>query len=428
MAAYEIGLIIVGIALLGAVVLPRLLEHRPLSFPIVYVVVGFALFAVLPGSPDLDPIRNAAVVERLTELVVIISLMGAGLKLDRPFDVRSWSSTWRLLAITLPLTTAVVAVLAWGVLGLLPATAILLGAVVAPTDPVLAAGVEAGAPLTEIEEETAPESRWGTVRFALTSEAGLNDGLAFPFTNLAIAAAAATSLGDPGWIVEWFAVDVLYKIAVGVALGYAIGQFMARVVFRTSVPELAEVMAGAEALAATFLAYGITELASGYGFIAVFVASLTLRHFEWEHDYYVELHDFAVIVERLMMATVLVLFGGAIAGGILAPLTPLEAAFGIALLVVVRPVTGLLGLVGSGAPWTDRAVIAFFGIRGIGSFYYLSYALAHASFMERELTVAAEELWAFVGFVVLGSIVLHGISSSPVMDTLDRRRGTGGER
>ena len=427
MAAYEVGLIIVGVALLGAVVLPRLLEHRPLSFPIVYVALGFVLFAVLPGAPALDPIENAGVVERLTELVVIISLMGAGLKLDRPFDLRSWSSTWRLLAITLPLTTAVMAVLAWGLLGLLPATAILLGAVVAPTDPVLASGIEAGAPLTEMEEEAAPESRWGTVRFALTSEAGLNDGLAFPFTNLAIAAAAATSLGDPAWVVDWFVVDVLYKIAVGVILGYVIGQFMARVVFRTPVPELAEVMAGAEALAATFLAYGITELVSGYGFVAVFVASLALRRFEWEHDYYVELHDFAVIVERLMMATVLVLFGGALAGGLLAPLTPREAALGIGLLLVVRPAAGLLGFVGSDAPWTDRAVVAFFGIRGIGSFYYLSYALAHASFRERELVVAAEELWAFVGFVVLGSIVLHGVSSSPVMDALDRRRGVSRE-
>ena len=424
MAAYEIGLIIVGIALLGAVVLPRLLEHRPLSFPIVYVALGFVLFAALGGAPDLDPIANATLVERLTEIVVIISLMGAGLKLDRPFDLRSWSSTWRLLAITLPLTTAVVAILAWGVLGLLPATAILLGAVVAPTDPVLAAGVEAGAPLTEMEEEQAPESEWGTVRFALTSEAGLNDGLAFPFTNLAIAAAAATSLGDPAWVVDWFLVDVLYRIAVGVVLGYVVGQFMARFIFRTpATPELAEVMAGAEALSVTFLAYGITEVASGYGFIAVFVASLTLRGFEWEHDYYVKLHDFAVIVERLTMATVLVLFGGAIAGGLLDPLTWLEGVLGLVLLFVIRPATGLLGFVGSAAPWRDRAVIAFFGIRGIGSFYYLSFALAHASFRERELVVAAEELWAFVGLVVLGSIVIHGVSSSPVMDALDRHRG-----
>ena len=425
MAAYDIGLLIVGLAILGAVVLPRLLEHRPLSFPIIYVGLGFALFALLPGAPALNPVVNADLTERLTELVVIVSLMGAGLKLDRPFSLKSWASTWRLLVVALPLTIVVVALLGWGLVGMIPATAVLLGAVIAPTDPVLAAGVEAGAPLTELEAEQAPESAWGTVRFALTSEAGLNDGLAFPFTNLAIAIAAASGTSGVGWLLDWFLVDVLYKIAVGVAIGYAVGHVMARFIFRVpSTPELADVMAGAEALATTFLVYGLTELLSGYGFVAVFVAALALRRFEWEHDYYRELHDFAVVVERLLMATVLVLFGGAVAGGLLGPLTVTQAVIGLALLLVVRPAAGLVSFVGSAAPWSDRAVLSFFGIRGIGSFYYLAHALGEASFEEAELVVAAEELWAFVGFVVLVSIVLHGVSASPVMDAFDRRRET----
>lgn len=160
-AAYEIGLLIIGIALFGTVVLPRLLEHRPLSFPIIYVALGFSLFALVPGTPVLDPVGNSYVTERLTELVVIISLMGAGLKIDRPFSLKRWSATWRLLAIALPLTAGIIALLAWQVLGLLPATAILLGAVIAPTDPVLASGIEAGAPLTELEEEQDPRFEWG---------------------------------------------------------------------------------------------------------------------------------------------------------------------------------------------------------------------------------------------------------------------------
>ncbi|WP_224448598.1 cation:proton antiporter [Haloprofundus salilacus] len=422
MSAYDVTLIIVALALLGAVALPRLLEHRPLSFPMIYVGLGVALFS-FPGVPTVDPIGNAVVTERLTELVVIVSLMGAGLKLDRPFDWRSWSSTWRLLGIALPLTIAAVALLAWGVLGLLPATAILLGAVIAPTDPVLASDIGAGAPLTEIEEEHAPEYEWGTVQFALTSEAGLNDGLAFPFTNLAIAVAAAALSAEEAWLLDWVLVDVLYKISAGVVVGYLIGEIMARTVFRApGTLRLAEVTAGAEALAATFLAYGLTELAGGYGFVAVFVAALALRHFEWEHDYYRRLHDFAVMVERLLLATVLVLFGGALAGGLLAPLTLPLALLGLALLLVIRPFVGAVAFVGSDAPLTDRAVVSFFGIRGIGSFYYLSYALAHASFRQRELVAAAEQLWAFVGFVVLVSVVLHGVSASPIMNELDRRR------
>ena len=439
MAAYEVALIIVAIAILGAVVLPRLVEHRPLSFPIVYVLSGIGLFWLLPGAPSLDPVGNSYLTERLTELVVIISLMGAGLKIDRPFALRTWTSTWRMLVIALPLTAAAVAVLAWGLLGLLPATAVLLGAVIAPTDPVLASGVEAGAPLTELEEEAAEENRWGTVRFTLTSEAGLNDGLAFPFTNLAIAVAGASIAGtlaggDVTWLLDWFLVDVVYKIVVGVIAGYLIGALVARFLFRTPAPKSladvmstgSEVMAGAEALATTLFAYGATELVGGYGFIAVFVAALTLRHFEWEHDYYRELHDFAVLVERLLMATVLVLFGGAIAGGLLASITAAELLLAAALLFVIRPIAGLLGFVGSPAPWPDRLAVSFFGVRGIGSFYYLSHALAEASFQEIELIVAAEQLWAFVGVVVLGSILLHGVSASPVMAVLDRRRGRAG--
>lgn len=324
------------------------------------------------------------------------------------------------------------AVLAWGIIGLLPATAILLGAVIAPTDPVLASGVGSGAPLTELEEEQDPRQRWGTVRFSLTAEAGFNDGLAFPLTNLAIAAAGAALVEGASWswLVDWVLVDVLYKIAAGVVLGYVIGNLMGRFLFRLptteSVAEIMgggqEVMAGIEALATTLIAYSVTELLGGYGFIAVFVGALTLRHFEWEHDYYVELHDFAVVVERLLMATVLVLFGGAIAGGLLGALTWTEALIGMILLLVVRPVAGILSFIGTAASWPERAVIGFFGIRGIGSFYYLSHALAESSFQEIELLIAAEQLWAFVGFVVLMSIILHGMSANPVMNALNRRQ------
>jgi len=154
----------------------------------------------------------------------------------------------------------------------------------------------------------------------------------------------------------------------------------------------------------------------------VFVAALELRRYEWDHEYYQQLHDFAAIVERLLMATVLVLFGAAIAGGLLAPLTWLDGVVGLVVLLVVRPSAGLLGFVGSGAPRVDRAVISLFGIRGIGSFYYLSFALAHASFEELELLIAAERLWAIVGFVVLTSIVVHGITASPIMRRFEKQQ------
>ncbi|NEU59256.1 sodium:proton antiporter [Halorussus sp. MSC15.2] len=423
MAAYEAALLLIGIAILGAVVLPRVLSDKPMSFPLIYVTAGVVLFSLPLGVEVPDPVEHGELAERLTEFVVIIALMGAGLKLDRPFDPRAWSSTWRLLGITMPLTIVATALLGWGVLGTLLPTAVLLGAIVSPTDPVLASDVQASPPTEGMDEEADPTEQEGEVRFALTSEAGLNDGLAFPFTHLAIAMAAAAGTSSLGWLGDWFLVHFLYEIVVGVVMGYLAGQVLARFIFSEPVTtQLGKVMEGAEALAATLITYGVTELVHGYGFIAVFVAALELRHYEWEHEYYVALHDYAVMIERIVMASVLVLFGGAIAGGLLAPLTLLDVVVGLTLIFVVRPLAGVVGLLGSPMPWSERLVVSSFGIRGIGSFYYLAFALNEASFGEIELLVAADKLWALIGFVALASIVVHGVSANWVMNVLDRTR------
>ncbi len=419
-ASYHIALIVIGLAIFGAVVLPRLLKHRPLSLPILYVAFGFGLFSLPHGVAPPDLVANAAVVERLTELVVIIALMGAGLKIDRHFDWREWGTTWRLLGITMPVTIAATVVLGWWVLGLQVATAVLLGAVVAPTDPVLAADIESGPPLSQVEDEPDLPGEHH-VRFSLTSEAGLNDGLAFPFTHLAIVLAGVTTISSFTWVTEWILIDVVYRIGAGVIIGWILGYAGALIIFRLPASSrVSEALAGAEALSGTLVIYGVTELLHGYGFIAVFVGALVLRRFEWEHDYYRTLNDYAVMTERLLMAAVLVLFGGALAGGLLAPLTPLDVAVGLAVVLVVRPLAGILGLFGSGLPWPSRAVIASFGIRGIGSFFYLSFALNESSFQEFELLVAAERLWALLGFIVLTSIILHGVTASRVMERYSR--------
>lgn len=413
---YPVALVVIGFAIFGAVVLPRLLMHRPLSLPIIYVGAGFLIFLVPHGVPPPHMVENSVIVERLTELVVIIALMGAGLKIDRPFSWSGWGSTWRLLGITMPLTIVATALLGWSALGLTVATAVLLGAVIAPTDPVLAADIESGPPLTEIEEEPDTDQEY-SIRFALTSEAGLNDGLAFPFTNLAIVLAGTASLASFSWAVDWVLVDVVYRIIVGIVMGLLLGYVGGLVIFRLPASSrVSEAMAGAEALAATLIIYGATEIIHGYGFLAVFVGALVLRKFEWDHDYYGTMNDYVVMVERLLMAAVLVLFGGAIAGGLLAPLTPRDVGVGLVILLVIRPLAGVLGLLGTKLAWQSRAIIAAFGIRGIGSFYYLSYALNQSSFRELELLIAAERLWALLGFVVVTSIVLHGITASPVMN------------
>ena len=397
---------LIGVGALLAGILPRVLDRRPLSLPIAFLALGMVVFALPLGLPDVDPLKHPKLTEHLTEIGVIVALMGAGLKIDRPLTRRGWASTWRLLVIAMPVTIAATALLGWWWAGLVPASALLLGAALAPTDPVLASDVQVGEPTDEEDSED-------EVRFALTSEAGLNDGLAFPFVYAAIGMATVAGLG---WAGEWVWQDVLYKGAVGVAGGLLIGKLLGKLFFRAKreALRLSRHSEGFLALAATFLAYGLVEVAGGYGFLAVFVAARGIRSAERSHDYHQVLHDFAEQTERLLTVLLLLLFGGAVVGGLLAPLTWPAALAGLALVLIVRPVTGFLSLRGAPGRSAEHWVIAAFGIRGIGSFYYLSYALTHAEFAGVDL------LWATVGFVVLTSVVLHGIASTPVMELLDR--------
>jgi sodium/hydrogen antiporter len=403
-------LTLAGLAVLGAAILPRLVANRPLSFPIVYVLLGIVVFGAPLGLTPPDPLEHGYVAERLTELGVIVSLMGAGLKIDRPLGWRAWRGTWVLLGVSMPLTVALAALLGWWAVGLAPAAAVLFGAVIAPTDPVLASDVQVGPPGEEREDE---------VRFTLTSEAGLNDGLAFPFTNAAVAMAVAGA-HPRGWVLEWLAVDVAYKIIVGIVAGVVIGRLLAGSVFGIGGSKgLGEYTEGFVALAATFLTYGVTELLNGYGFLAVFVGALMIRSYERSHSYHGVLHDFSEQTERLLTVGLLVLFGGAIAGGLFRALSWEAVVVAFVVVLVVRP---LLGLFPSGVEdlsGRERAAIAFFGIRGIGSFYYLAYALQRATFPN------AGEIWALTGLVVLISIVLHGIAASPVMRRIDASRSSG---
>jgi sodium/hydrogen antiporter len=406
MDPYLLLLVGAGALILLVAWLPMALRELPLSLPIFCVAFGFAAFGLSSGDTP-DPLRFPETTERLTELVVIIALTGAGLKLDRPFGWRTWSMTWRLLALAMPLSILGIALVGHWLLGLGAAAALLLGAALAPTDPVLAADVQVGPPRSGEEDE---------VRFTLTAEAGLNDGLAFPFVTLAVALAAYGAAAGP-WMLDWLAVDVAWKLAAGVAVGWAAGAALGWLTFR--VPNragLSRTGEGFVALGVTFLAYGAAELAHGYGFLAVFVAALAVRAAEREHRYQERLHDFADQTERLLMMVVLVLFGGALAGGLLAPLTWAGAAAGLVFVFLVRPAAGLASLAGSPHPPRERAAIAFFGIRGLGGFYYLAHALNEAR------SEGAEELWAVLGFTVLVSIVLHGTTVTPAMNHLDRRR------
>lgn len=404
---------IIWLTLAGALIalvawLPLALKKLPLSLPIICIGLGAAIFSIPTVSLRPIPFDYPEITERFTELVVIIALMGAGLKLDRVFSWRRWGVTWRLLAITMPLSILAITALGGWLLGLSWVAALLLGACLAPTDPVLASDVQVGPPKTGEEDE---------VRFGLTSEAGLNDGLAFPFVNLSIALGLATTTGEP-WLKEWVLHSVLWEIGVGIAGGWLVGWLFGWLTFHVPAEtKLAQTGDGLIAIAATFVSYGLTEMVDCYGFLAVFVTALTLRHAHRHHDFHREMHDITEQVERIAMMVLLLLFGGALTTGILQSLRLVDVLAAAAIILLVRPVTGLIGLSGFRATRSEKLTLAFFGIRGVGSFYYLAYGLNHLELGE------GHRLWSIVALVVLFSILLHGLTVTPVMRLIDRKRG-----
>jgi len=416
---YDLWLAVIGLAILAAAILPKLLEHYPLSMPIVLLLIGVVTGALPLGLEGPDPQRQGRIIEHFTELGVIVTLMGAGLKIDRPFSWKGWNTTWRLLGVTMILTIALTAFLGWWLVSFLPVTAVLFGAVIAPTDPVLASEVQVGAPGEGIPEEEAQDREEEEIRFALTSEAGLNDGLAFPFTNMAVVMAIAGS--DPAnWLGAWLLVDVVYKLSVGTLLGIATGAILARIVIALPAHSpLEKSMIGLGSLFATLLIYGITEFAGGYGFIAVFVGGLVIRAYERHHDYHKTMHVFSEAIERVMTAIIVVAFGAALAAGLLAPLTWPLVLCALLVILVVRPLCGAVALIGCRMSWHERLTVSFFGIRGIGSFYYLAYALNRREFP------AADELWALVALVVVISIFVHGILATPALRYVEKLSGRG---
>lgn len=402
--------LVLGIGLVLAAALP-LLRIRAVSTAMGFVAVG-ALAGLLPVPlPDVLPWTERELVERLTEVAVVIALMGAGLALDSRPGWRSWQSTWRLIGVTMPLTIAAVAVLGWGLLGLAPAGALLLGAALAPTDPVLAADVRVPGPNEEEED---------VVRHALTSEAGLNDGLAFPFVYAAIfLVTAGTATSDLAQFAgRWVAWELVGRTLIGIVVGVVVGRLFAMVAFRSRTRwlRLAEANEGMLALAATFTSYGAAEALHGWGFVAVFVAGLSMRGYRREHDYHSELHRVTHQVERLLTLVALLFFGLACGSGLLSGLTWGGAAVAVLLVLVIRPLTGALAMVGGDGSWAERLAKAWFGVRGVGSFFYLAYAFGEAPFADQRA------LWATVGAAVLLSVVVHGVTAAPTMQRLDRLR------
>ena len=424
--------LVVGIALLLAVMMPVALSRHAVSAPIVLLAVGMVIgFLPMPSGATGGPMAHVTFLEHLTELTVIVALMGVGLALDRPLELLrprtwlQWGAAWRMLAIAMPLSIAGVALLGWTVMGLAPAAALLLGAALAPTDPVLASDVQVEGPTPFEEGQDDDIDEDDEVRFALTAEAGLNDGLAFPFVYAAIFLLTIGGVGE--WALRWVAWEMFGKIVIGVLIGSAVGWLLAKLAFRAPQPSLrlAETGEPLLALAGVLLAYGVAEVAQGYGFLAVFACAMTLRLAERGHEYHQHMHESIERLERLLTLAVLLLLGSALTNSLLEHLTWQGALVGVLLILVVRPLSGLVALrLGRGRERMgdckltrgEELAVSWFGVRGVGSVFYLAYAAGEADFAQ------IDQLWATVAFTIALSVFVHGVTATPVMRRLDDRK------
>lgn len=387
-----------------------------------YLGAGFLLGPHGMGMLTLDVAKHARVLEVVTEVAVLVSLFTAGLKLRTPLRHPRWRPAFRLASVSMTITVGLIAAVGLLLLDLPLGAAVLLGAVLAPTDPVLASDVQ-------VEDPTDSND----LRFSLTGEAGFNDGTAFPFVMLALGLLGLHEMGEFGW--RWFAVDVLWSVIGGLAIGTLLGTALARGVLHLR-REHKEAVGLDDFLALGLIAvsYGLALMAHTYGFLAVFAAGLAMRRVERTHsgpeepgtvegaaDEQLATHpekapaylahallEFNEQVERILEITVVVAIGALIE---LEMFAPAVLAFLAVLFFAIRPIAVYLGLIRSPLPHSDRRLMAWFGIRGIGSLYYLMYAITHG--LASGLT---ERLTAVTVAAIVASALLHGFSVTPLMD------------
>jgi sodium/hydrogen antiporter len=373
----------------------------PVSRSVGYVGVG-ALGAVvlwLLGVAPLSPENDHLLVERLTEVALVVAVFSAGLTIERHVSRRSWWSIALLLTVVMPLTIAAIALFATSAMGLSFGAALLLGAVLAPTDPVLAGDVGLSAPGGEA---------YGEPRLSLHVEAGFNDGLASPFVVLGLLAA---DNGGTGWLGHWLAVDLVYGTGAALVLGAAAGLGAAAVLTRARDRGLvAGRLEGLVTVAAMVGLYAAVQAIDAYGLLAVFAAGFTFRRYEFDHEMHRPVHHGADEAGHLLELAVLVVLGtmltgaglGApgVAGWLLAPV----------LLLVVRPV---LVVATAGREFMERPSVlflAFFGVRGVAALFYATVVVGAGVLQPHEQHVV---VWTTIVCVVV-SIVVHGLTAEPL--------------
>ena len=412
MSDVTIWSLIVGTVFLLAALSDGPLRRWPIAMPMVYLAVGVAIGPWGLGILDIDLIENAKTIEVLTEIAVLVSLLTAGLQLSP-----SWAHMIRapipLASLGMILTIAGIAVLTHLGAGLSIGAAILLGAVLAPTDAVLAS-----------EVQVKHEDDRDKLRYSLTGEAGLNDGSAFPFVMLGLGFLGVHRLGEFGW--RWIAVDLLWATIAGIGCGWVAGYLISRLTVwvkrQSAKPAASEELL---TLGLIGISYGAALAISAYGFLAVFAAGVAMRQFA-EVEHYDSTDDRAdqmmkeVIGVNLRFSDILEVGLVVLIGSLLASNWTLGSDWWIALLLffLIRPAAVLLTLFRSDVSKLQKGMIAFFGIRGIGSLYYLTYAIGQGL---DEAT--ARQLGGIVLTTIVLSLLIHSNVASPVLAYYRKNEG-----
>ena len=399
-----VGFLLIVIALLG-----KFLDRLPVSPAMIYLLVGFALGPAAFNALELHPMRELVLLESITEIALLIALFTVGIKMRMPIGDRRWGLPLRLATLSMVLTIAGVAAAAHWWLGWSLGMALLLGAALAPTDPVLASDVQL----------RSPQDR-DSLRIALTGEGGLNDGTAFPFVLLGLGLLGVHELGDWGW--RWAVVDLAWGTIGGLGIGFALGSGVARGVralraWRKDAVILDEFLL----LGVIGLSYGAALAAQTLGFLAVFAAGLALRRAD-DLQAGSELTPSMLSVneqlERIVEVAIVLIVGAMISTGYW---STEGLAVAVLLFLVIRPLAVWLGVRAKTAGRTPRRLLGWFGIRGIGSVYYAVYVASHDIRYG-----AAVELLACVFTVIAASIVVHGVSATPLMELYQGRKGKRG--
>jgi sodium/hydrogen antiporter len=411
---YIIDLLFIGLLLLMVTLGSGFISRLPLSFALIYLVVG-----ILVGPYGLGLIKlrqegafNAELLERIAELVVIVSVFSCGLKIVRPLNFKDWNITTRLIAILMPISIFGLAVVGKLFLGMSWVEAILLGAILAPTDPVLASEVQ----LTDTNDQD-------ELRFGLTSEGGLNDALAFPFVYFGIHALKDDNWNN--WFKQWVAVDLIWAIGSGILMGILVAKAIVWIEKKITKRRRAdELMEDFVAISTILITYSLTEMVNGYGFLAVFVAGLVVQRSYKDPEKSLQQLEFVERIEKLAeVGTILIL------GSILLFKPMLDYAYQSLLVIVflffvIRPVGAWISTMGKRTSnprhrkmhLITRGLFGWFGIRGVGSLYYLAYAFGHG--LKGEL---GEQIGWITYTTIVVSVIIHGISSTPLMNWYERQ-------